>query len=213
MSDFLYKNPLKRVFCPSFPLDPVLYHDHQRLVVQICNWTIRTEVDFQQMYWTFINCWTWNRVQLNKFTTNSEFIDSNITCLFGPEMMDDILCGCISYDRRFPSFLVHFAWPKLNTAQMWCKFQERLGCPAKSPTSAKEEFQRPIYVYFCVRARMNLELSVYRYRAFVINPYIFQICMSYTTRLLEVASFKFDDFEARFTCFFFTFPTYFMTSR
>ena len=41
-----------------------------------------------------------------------KFIDSNIICLFGPEMMD-ILCGCISRHRRFPcrfpSFLGHFA--------------------------------------------------------------------------------------------------------
>ena len=58
------------MFCLSFPLDPVLHHDHQRLVVQICNCTISTEVYCQQTYRTFISCWTWNRAQLNKFTTN-----------------------------------------------------------------------------------------------------------------------------------------------
>ena len=44
LSVFLcYKNP-----CLSFPLNPVLHHDNQRLVVQICNGTISTEVYCQQ---------------------------------------------------------------------------------------------------------------------------------------------------------------------
>ena len=44
LSVFLcYKNP-----CLSFPLDPVLHHDNQRLVVQICKGTISTEVYCQQ---------------------------------------------------------------------------------------------------------------------------------------------------------------------
>ena len=52
LSDFLcYKNP-----CLSFPLDPVLHHDNQRLVVQICNSIISTEVYCQQKYRTFISC-------------------------------------------------------------------------------------------------------------------------------------------------------------
>ena len=65
----------------------------------------------------FINCWTWNRAQLNKFTTNLEFIDSKITCLAGPEIRD-ILCGCISHHRSlFPSFLGCFARPLHKTTQ------------------------------------------------------------------------------------------------
>ena len=104
------------LFCLSFPLDPVLHHGHQRLDEEICNCTIRTEVNCQQTYRTFISCWTWNRAQLNKFTTNLEFIDSKITCLFGPKMMD-ILFGCISHHHRFPTFLGRFARPLHNATQ------------------------------------------------------------------------------------------------
>ena len=53
---------------------------------------------------------------LIKTSTNLGFIDSKITCLFGPEMMD-ILCGCISHHRRFPSSLGRFAGPLHNTTQ------------------------------------------------------------------------------------------------
>ena len=62
LSVFLcYNNP-----CLSFPLDLVLHHDNQRLVVQFCNSIISTEVYCQRKYRTLISCWTWNRAEINK---------------------------------------------------------------------------------------------------------------------------------------------------
>ena len=116
---------------------------------EICNCTIRTEVYCQQTYRTFVSCWTWNRAQLNTFTTNLEFIDSKITCLFGPEMMD-ILCGCISHHRRFPSFLGRFARPLHNTTQHKrnANYKKDRGAQQNRQHFWRSTFQTPIYIYF-----------------------------------------------------------------